>query len=254
MVARRNLIARLWNEGLSNRQIAERLGWGNRDTRVGMELNRMRKLGWDLENRAHTDREEMARRRAVAAELWEAGWTAVEIAYELGISDRACGSMLYLMRATEEIKPHREVAPRDGPIQAAIASMAARGDTYQEIADRMNMTPGTVSAVIYRVRRRLAPHLEPTAEVPPRFIPGQAQRRREEAWRLAKDGVSREEIAARFGYEPDAMKTTLSKERTRLRKEGAPESSLVLERPSEKEIRTRHLEVWEASQKRTVPR
>ena len=245
MVARRNLIARLWNEGLSNRQIAERLGWGNRDLRVGGELHKMRKLGWDVENRPHTDREEMARRRAIAAELWEAGWSATEIAYELEISDGACDSMLYLMRATEEIKPHRVNAPRDGPVQAAIASMAARGDTFQEIADRMNLTPGTVSAIIYRIRRRVAPHLEPTAEVPPRFIPGEAQRRREEAWRLAKEGVSRDEIAARLGYEPDGMKTTLSKERMRLREAGEPESSLVLERPSEKEIRTRHLEVWE---------
>jgi DNA-binding CsgD family transcriptional regulator len=123
--------------------------------------------------------------------------------------------------------------------------MAARGDTFQEIADRMNMTPSTVSATIYRLRRRLAPHLEPTAEVPPRFIPGEAERRREEAWRLAKEGVSREEIAARFGYELGGMKTTLSKERTRLRKAGEPESSLVLERPSEKTIRARYLEVWE---------
>jgi DNA-binding NarL/FixJ family response regulator len=245
MVARRELIARLWNEGLSNRQIAEKLGWGNRDTLVGGELHRMRKLGWDVERRAHTGRKEMARRKAVAAELWEAGWTASEIAHELQISDSACDSMLYLMRATEVIQPHRETAPRDGPVQATIASMAARGDTFQEIADRMNMTPSTISATIYRVRRRLAPHLEPTAEVPPRFIPGQAERRREEAWRLAKEGVSREEIAARFGYELGGMKTTLSKERTRLRKAGEPESALVLERPSEKKIRARYLEVWE---------
>jgi DNA-binding NarL/FixJ family response regulator len=245
MVARRHLIARLWNEGLSNRQIAEKLGWGNRDTSVGGELHRMRKLGWDVERRAHTDREEMARRKAVAAELWEAGWTASEIAHELQISDSACDSMLYLMRATEVIQPHRETAPRDGPVQATIASMAARGDTFQEIADRMNLTLSAVTGTIYRVRRRLAPHLEPTAEVPPRFIPGQAERRREEAWRLAKEGVSREEIAARFGYELGGMKTTLSKERTRLRKAGEPESSLVLERSSEKTIRARYLEVWE---------
>jgi DNA-binding NarL/FixJ family response regulator len=245
MVARRELIARLWNEGRSNRQIAEQLGWGNRDTSVGGELHRMRKLGWDVERRAHTDRKEMARRKAVAAELWEAGWTAAEIAHELQISDSACDSMLYLMRATEVIQPHRETPPRDGPVQATIASMAARGDTFQEIADRMNMTPSTISATIYRVRRRLAPHLEPTAEVPPRFIPGEAQRRREEAWRLAKEGVSREEIAARCGYEFGGMKTTLSKERTRRRKAGQPESSLVLERPSEKKIRARYLEVWE---------
>jgi DNA-binding NarL/FixJ family response regulator len=245
MVARRELIARLWNEGLSNRQIAEKLGWGNRDTLVGGELHRMRKLGWDVERRAHTGRKEMARRKAVAAELWEAGWTASEIAHELQISDSACDSMLYLMRATEVIQPHRETTPRDGPVQATIASMAARGDTFQEIADRMNMTPSTISATIYRVRRRLAPHLEPTAEVPPRFIPGQAERRREEAWRLAKEGVSREEIAARFGYELGGMKTTLSKERTRLRKAGEPESSLVLERPSEKKILSRYREVWE---------
>jgi DNA-binding CsgD family transcriptional regulator len=245
MVARRNLIARLWNEGLSNRQIAERLGWGNRDSRVGGELHRMRQLGWDVERRAHTDREEMARRKAVAAELWEAGWTATEIAHELQISDGACDSMLYLMRATEEIKPRRETAPRDGPVQAAVAAMAARGDTFQEIAERMNLTPSTVSATIYRVRRRLAPHLKPTAEVPPRFIPGEAQRRREETWRLAKEGVPREEIAARFGYEVGGIKTTLSKERTRLREAGVPENSLVLERPSEKKIRARYLEVWE---------
>jgi len=225
MAARRELIARLWNEGLTNRQIAEQLGWGNRDTSVGGELHRMRKLGWDVERRAHTDPEGMARRKAVAAELWEAGWEAVEIAHELGISDSACDSMLYLMRATEEIKPHRETAPRDGPVQATIASMAARGDTFQEIADRMNMTPSAVGATITRIRKRLAPHLEPTAEVPPRFIPGQAQRRREEAWRLAKEGVSREEIAARCGYEFGGVKTTLSKERTRLREAGEPESS-----------------------------
>jgi DNA-binding CsgD family transcriptional regulator len=245
MVARRDLIARLWNEGLSNRQIAERLGWGNRDTAVGGELNRMRKLGWDVESRAHTDREEMARRKAVAADLWEAGWEAVEIAYELGISDSACDSMLYLMRAKEEIKPHRETAPRDGPVQAAIASMAARGDTFQEIADRLNMTSGTVSSTIYRVRRRLAPHLEPTAEVPPRFIPGAAQRRHEEVWRLAKEGVSREEIAVRCGYDLVTVTLVLSDERVRRRKEGEPESSLVVERPSEKKIRARYLEVWE---------
>ena len=245
ILARRELIARLWNEGLSNRQIAEELGWGNRDTAVGGELHRMRKLGWDVERRAHTGREEMARRKAVAAELWEAGWEAVEIAYELGISDSACDSMLYLMRATEEIKPHRETAPRDGPVQAAIASMAARGDTFQEIADRLNMTPGTVSSTIYRVRRRVAPHLEPTAEVPPRFIPGEAQRRHEEVWRLAKEGVSREEIAARCGYDLATVTLVLSEERVRRRKEGVPESSLVLERPSEKKIRARYREVWE---------
>jgi DNA-binding CsgD family transcriptional regulator len=245
MVARRDLIARLWNEGLSNREIAEELGWGNRDTAVGGELHRMRKLGWEVESRAHTDREEMARRKAVAADLWEAGWEAVEIAYELGISDSACDSMLYLMRAKEEIKPHRETAPRDGPVQAAIASMAARGDTFQEIADRLNMTSGTVSATIYRVRRRLAAHLEPTAEVPPRFIPGEAQRRHEEVWRLAKEGVSREEIAVRCGYEFAMITQVLSAERMRRREEGEPESSLVVERPSEKEMRARHLEVWE---------
>jgi DNA-binding CsgD family transcriptional regulator len=245
MVARRTLIAGLWNEGLSNRQIAERLGWGNRDTAVGGELHRMRKLGWEVERRVHTDREEMARRKAVAAELWEAGWEAVEIAYELGISDSACDSMLYLMRAKEEIKPHRETAPRDGPVQAAIASMAARGDTVQEIADRLHMTSGTVGSTIYRIRRRVAPHLEPTAEVPPRFIPGEAQRRHEEVWRLAKEGVSREEIAARCGYELAMVKQVLSGERMRRREEGEPESSLVLERPSEKKIRARRLEVWE---------
>ncbi|HVA20147.1 MAG TPA: hypothetical protein VMU55_08225 [Solirubrobacteraceae bacterium] len=245
MVARRNLIALLWNEGFSNRQIAEQLGWGNRDTRVGGEVHRMRELGWNVERRPHTGREEMARRKTVAAELWEAGWEAVEIAYELGISDSACDSMLYLMRAKEEIKPHRETAPRDGPVQAAIASMAARGDTFQEIADRMNMTSGTVSATIYRVRRRLAAHLEPTAEVPPRFIPGEAQRRHEEVWRLAKEGVSREEIAARCGYELAMVTQVLSAERMRRRDEGEPESSLVLERPSEKRIRARYREVWE---------
>jgi hypothetical protein len=57
--------------------------------------------------------------------------------------------------------------------------------------------------------------------------------------------VSREEIAARCGYEFGGVKTTLSKERTRLRKAGEPESALVLERPSEKKIRARYLEVWE---------
>jgi DNA-binding CsgD family transcriptional regulator len=153
--------------------------------------------------------------------------------------------MLYRMRAAGEIELHRETAPRDGPVQAEIAEMAARGDTYQEIADRVNKTPSAVGSTIYRVRRRVAPHLEPTAEVPPRFVPGEAQRRREEAWRLAKEGVPREEIAARFGYEFGGIKATLSKERMRLREAGAPESSLVLERPSEKEIRARHLEVWE---------
>ncbi|MGH2833555.1 MAG: hypothetical protein ACRDK2_12350 [Solirubrobacteraceae bacterium] len=131
MAVRRNLIARLWNEGLSNRQIAELLGWGNRDTRVGSELHRMRKLGWDVESRAHTRPEEMSRRKAVAAELWEAGWTCAEIAHELEISHGACDSMLYLMRATEEIRPHRETAPRDGPVQETIDLMAARGDNFQ---------------------------------------------------------------------------------------------------------------------------
>ncbi len=245
MVARRDLIARLWNEGLSNRQIAERLGWGNRDIRVGGELHRMRELGWDVENRAHTGREEMARRKAVAAELWEAGWTCVEIERVLEISHSACDSMLYRMRAAGEIKPHRETPPRDGPVQATIASMAARGDTYQEIADRLNKTPSGVSSTIYRVRRRVAPYLEPTAEVPPRFIPGEAQRRHEEVWRLAKAGMSREEIAARCGYEFAMVKHVLSTERKRLREEGEPESSLVVARPSEKKIHARHLEVWE---------
>jgi DNA-binding CsgD family transcriptional regulator len=167
MFARRQLIERLRKDGQTNLQIAEELGWGNRDTRVGSEVHRMRELGWDVDNRAHTGPDEMARRKEEAAMLWESGMSASEISYVLEISESACDAMLFRMRAADEIEPHQETPPRDGPVQAAIASMAARGDTYQEIADRMHMTPGSVSGTIYRVRRRVAPYLQPTAEVPP---------------------------------------------------------------------------------------
>jgi DNA-binding NarL/FixJ family response regulator len=243
--ARRQLIARLREEGRTNLQIAEQLGWGNRDDRVGSEVHRMRELGWDVENRAHTSREEMARRKATAAVLWEAGLSCVDIAYVLKISHSACDSMLYLMRAAGEIKPHRETPWRDGPVQAGIAEMAARGDTYQGIADQLYMTPSGVSSTIYRVRRRVAPHLKPTAEVPPRFIPGEAQRRHEVVWLLAKSGMLREEIAALCDYELSTVTGILSAERTRRRDEGEPESALVVARPSKAKVSRRRLEAWE---------
>jgi DNA-binding NarL/FixJ family response regulator len=245
LFARRQLIARLRKEGCTNLQIAERLGWGNRDTRVGGEVRRMRELGWDVESRAHTGREEMARRKAAAAVFWEAGLSAVEIAYVLKISDSACDSMLYRMRAAGEIEPHRETPWRDGPVQAAIASMAARGDTYQEIADRLHKTPSGVSSTIYRVRRRVAPHLQPTAEVPPRFIPGEAEERHQVVWALARSGMLREEIAALCGYELRTVTKILSAERTRRRDEGEPESGLVVARPSKAKLSRRRLEAWE---------
>lgn len=245
MFARRELIARRRKEGRTNLQIAEELGWGNRDTRVGSEVHRMRELGWDVDNRARADPEEMARRKEEAAMMWESGMSAAEISEVLEISESACDSMLFRMRAACEIEPHRETPPRAGPVQAAIASMAARGDTNQEIADRMQTTPSSVSATIYRVRRRVAPYLEPTAEVPPRFIPGAARKRHVEVWRLARAGTPREEIAALFDYELATVTCILSGERTRRREEGEAEDALVVGRPSETKIRARHLKVWE---------
>ena len=244
LFARRQLIARLREEGLTNLEIAERLGWGNQDTRVGGEVHRMRELGWHIESRAHTGREEMARRKEAAAVFWEADLERADIAHLLEISDSACDSMLFRMRAAGEIEPHRPTPEKDGPIQAEIAAMAARGDTYQEIADQMLKTPSGVSSTIYRIRRRVAPYLKPTAEVPPRFVPGEAQRRHAEVWRLACAGVSREAIAAQCDYEPATVTCILSEERMRRREEGEPESALVLARPSEAKIKARHREVW----------
>ncbi len=205
-------IAALRREGATNLQIAEQLGWGAKDARVGAEVARMRAAGWKVDDRRSATPQEMRIRKAAMALMWEDDYTAAEIAEELEISLGACNSMLNRMRQAGEIAPRRERTTHKAPLREAVATLAAEDLSYEQIASRTKQSTSSVAGRIAELRR-LERGRQQAVRVPRRVGDGRAQARHERVRKLAANGVPAGQIASQTGYTIGSVKTILSASR-----------------------------------------
>lgn len=156
LVMDRAVFRRLYDEGLNDRQIAERCGVssvtvGSHRRSLGLPVNHA-VFCWTEKRVAHL------RMRAGA------GWPVSEIAEEMGTSQ---GSVRHAAASRRiSIRPARASAP--SPVDDMVVEMMQAGWTQKDIASELDVAPGSVSRRVRKLRKqgRLPDSARSTARAP----------------------------------------------------------------------------------------